>query len=105
MTKTALRTSTATTAVTTDPSMSIDFHVDVVEGDAVESFWFEDEADMVDRVRRKLGVYKSEGLADLVRALPDAHAQVAEDPRDHTALIVAATQKELRELVIAARDA
>lgn len=105
MTKTALRTSTATTTATADQSLMIDFHVDVVEGDAVEVFWFEDEADMIDRVRRKLGVEKSEGLATIIRAFPDARAQAAEDPRDHTALIVAATEEELRELVIAAQKA
>lgn len=103
MTKTTLRTSTVATPV--DQSLMIDFHVDVVEADAVESFWFEDEADMIDRVRRKLGVERSEGLAAVIRGFPKAHAQAAEDPRDHTALIVAATEEELRELVIAAQKA
>lgn len=36
MTKNTLRTSTVATPV--DQSLMIDFHVDVVEGDAVESF-------------------------------------------------------------------
>ncbi len=75
MTKTTLRTSTVATPV--DQSLMIDFHVDVVEADAVESFWFEDEADMIDRVRRKLGVERSEGLAAVIRGFPKAHAQAA----------------------------
>lgn len=100
MTETAPTASTGTQ----DTSIMIEFHVDVVEGDIVEGFWFTDEKDMIIGVGRKLGVEKTEGLAEAIRRFPQSRAHAAEDPRDHTALIVAETEDGLRALVIAAAD-
>jgi hypothetical protein len=105
MAKTDMLATTATTPIDPSDEFEIEFHVDVIrpEHDLVNYFWFSDEEDMIIGVRRKLGVERTEGLAERIRAFPGTVAKATKDPRDHTALIIAASEEDLRTLVIAAR--
>jgi hypothetical protein len=104
MTTGTLRASTSTTAVVADPSIVLNYHVAPSTPDnEVNGFWFEDEEDAVIGLRRKLGVEKTDGLIARIRSFPGSTCEAAEDPRDQERLIVAATIKELHELVRAAR--
>lgn len=77
--------------------VSIDFHVAILEPseDEINGFWFEDAADMLCGLRRKLGVTSTDGLVERINELGVDVVQAACDPTDGTKLVVAADVDDL----------
>lgn len=77
--------------------VSIDFHVAILEPsqNLINGFWFEDTADMLCGLRRKLGITSTEGLVERINELGIDVVQAACDPTDRTKLVVAADVDDL----------
>jgi hypothetical protein len=81
-------------------SITLHYHVSVLVpcDDEINTFWFEDAADLLCGVRRKLGKIHTGGLVNEINALGVDVVHAGCDPFDDEALIVADDEETLRVL-------
>ena len=80
--------------------VSLSFHADVLDetNDGGGLFWFADAADLLQGVRRKLGISDTDGLVARIEALGVDLVEACCDPCDEGRLLVAPDVETLRTL-------
>lgn len=88
-------------------SVTLHYHVSVLEhcDDEINTFWFEDAADLLRGVSRRIGMVHTGGLVDEINALGVDVVHAGSDPFDDKALIVARDENTLRVLTQSVVDA
>lgn len=98
--------STPFTATSNPPALlkdvTIRYHVAPLDppSNEINSFWFDDSADLVCDLERKLGVdHRMGDLIDMINEMGVDELQAHKDPTNRSALLVSATEDGLKDLL------